>query len=237
MATPKKGDALPAANADGAAATEKKTKSTIKYPPYVNAYGSISKLFAEVTKASVPPKFTQDFLETVLGMKSSSHRALIPLLKKLHFLDAAQVPTEAYKNFREHSQSGAVMAAQIKAAYPDIYRANEYAHNLKKEELQSKLRTLLGAAEDDPTVPAVVATFMELTKLANFKASSAPAPIAKQPDAETEKRRELGDTGERRMQLGNVGLSYTINLNLPATTEIEVFNAIFKSLKEHLLDG
>ena len=30
-------------------------------------------------------------------------------------------------------------------------------------------------------------------------------------------------------------LSYTINLNLPATTEIEVSNAIFKSLRENLL--
>ena len=34
---------------------------------------------------------------------------------------------------------------------------------------------------------------------------------------------------------GKLGLSYTINLNLPATTEIEVFNAIFKSLRENLL--
>jgi hypothetical protein len=32
-----------------------------------------------------------------------------------------------------------------------------------------------------------------------------------------------------------MGISYTINLNLPATTEIEVFNAIFKSLKEYIL--
>jgi hypothetical protein len=32
-----------------------------------------------------------------------------------------------------------------------------------------------------------------------------------------------------------VGLSYTINLHLPATSEIAVFNAIFKSLRENLL--
>ena len=32
-----------------------------------------------------------------------------------------------------------------------------------------------------------------------------------------------------------INLSYTINLNLPATTDIEVFNAIFKSLKQHLI--
>jgi hypothetical protein len=33
-------------------------------------------------------------------------------------------------------------------------------------------------------------------------------------------------------QLG--GLHYNIQIHLPATKDIEVFNAIFKSLKEHL---
>ena len=32
-----------------------------------------------------------------------------------------------------------------------------------------------------------------------------------------------------------LNLGYTINLNLPATSDIAVFNAIFKSLKENLL--
>lgn len=32
-----------------------------------------------------------------------------------------------------------------------------------------------------------------------------------------------------------LGLSYTINLNLPATSDIAVFDAIFKSLKENVL--
>ena len=32
-----------------------------------------------------------------------------------------------------------------------------------------------------------------------------------------------------------LNLSYTINLNLPETSDVEVFNAIFRSLKENLL--
>ena len=32
-----------------------------------------------------------------------------------------------------------------------------------------------------------------------------------------------------------IKLGYTINLNLPATSDIAVFDAIFKSLREHLL--
>ncbi len=33
----------------------------------------------------------------------------------------------------------------------------------------------------------------------------------------------------------SLNLSYTINLNLPPTSDVEVFNAIFGALKEHLL--
>ena len=216
--------------------TEKKVKGAAKYPPYVNAYGSIPKLFTEICKASVPPKFTQDFMETVLELKSSSHRALIPLLKKLGFIDAANVPTDVYRNYRDEELRASVMAAQVRAAYSDIYKANEYAHSLKKEELQSKLRALIGAAEDDPVIPTVVGTFLELTKLGDFKAAP---PKAKTLASEDEPKSKISadEDVKSRPPHRTVGLSYTINLNLPATTEIEVFNAIFKSLKEHLLDG
>lgn len=216
-------------------ATEKKAKTTLKYPPYVNAYRSIPRLFGEITKASVPPKFTQDFMETVLGLKLSSHRALIPLLKKLGFIDASNVPTEAYRSFRDSSYSGAIMAAQVKSAYSDLYRANEYAHGLKKEELQSKLRVLTGAADDDPYIPSVVGTFGELVKLSDFKATGIHSPAKPDVDDEREKQHDT-DSVHRGASPRALGLSYTINLNLPATTEIEVFNAIFKSIKEHLLE-
>lgn len=220
----------------GAAESGKKVKSSLKYPPYVNGYGAIPKLFSEIKKASVPPKFTQDFMETVLEFKSSSHRALIPLLKKLGFIDAANVPTETYKAYRDDAQSGAVMAAQVKTAYSDIYKANEYAHNLSKNDLQSKIRALVGASEEDANISAVVGTFSELTKLADFKLPAGNGD-RKNTDGDTDKDSDDSPGGSGGIKVPSIGLSYTINLNLPATTEIEVFNSIFKSLKEHLLDG
>lgn len=223
-----------ASSTEGVVASEKKPKSNIKYPPYVNAYGSIGTLFSEIQKASVPPKVTQDFLETVLGLKSSSHRALIPLLKRLGFIDAANVPTDAYRSYRDEVISKMIMAERLRGAYADIYRVNEYAHNLTKDELTAKLRALTGAAGDDPNIMAVVGSFMELRKLADFDSS----PTARSKAAADEKD-EPPAAAQRSSRGGAhaLGLSYTINLNLPATTEIEVFNAIFRSLKEHLLDG
>lgn len=96
-----------------------------KYPPYVNSYGQLSKLFAEIKKASVPPKFTQDFMASMLGLKSSSYRAMIPLLKNLGFLDQGNVPTQDYKDFRDDTRSGAVLAKRIKETCPNLFTARE----------------------------------------------------------------------------------------------------------------
>lgn len=208
------------------------------YPPYVNYYKGIPKLFQKIKEAAVPPKFTQDFMSTMLDLKSSSYRAMIPLLKRVGFIGSDNVPTQSYKDFREESRSGSVMAERLRDAYKPLFAANEYAHKLEKKELQSKLKSLLGAAEDDANIPFVAGTFLELSKLANWSGGAAKpkkqeaagesGAEAKEESQQDEARRESQDDATFR-------IGYTINLNLPATTEIEVFNAIFKSLRDNLL--
>lgn len=213
-----------------------------KYPPYVNAYGKISDVFEGIKSASVPPKFTYDFLSTVLGLTSSSYRAMIPLLKKLDFLDQGSVPTEHYKNFRDESISKNVLGAKVKEAYADLYKASEYAHKLDKEKLTSKLKTVLGVGDDDKNIPYVVGTFLELVNLSNFdgkKTTKHSQTTKKVEESVTENQQEsIRKTREDdHIEIKRkFGISYTINLNLPATTEIEVYNSIFKALKENLLD-
>ncbi|MFZ2145906.1 MAG: DUF5343 domain-containing protein [Sedimentisphaerales bacterium] len=200
-----------------------------KYPPYVNAYGNLSKLFNEIRKAAVPPKFNTDFMNSMLGLKSSSYRAMIPLLKNLGFLDQSNVPTKPYKEYRgEEKQAKVVMAHRVRESYSNLYAANEYAHKLSKKELTSKLRTLTGAGDKDKVIPYVVGTFTELCKLSDFEAKPS---IPKEKEKENEGKKPK----EKERIVSPLGISYTINLNLPATTEIEVFDAIFKSLKENIL--
>jgi hypothetical protein len=156
---------------------------------------------------------------------------LIPLLKKLGFIDSGNVPTQAYKDFREDTLSGTIMAQRIREAYPALFAANEYAYKMNKTDLLSKLRSITGAADDDKTVPAVANTFTELSKLASWNGAAPPKKQATQ----TLNSQEVQQTGKPTGFGGDFGISYTINLNLPATTEIDVLNAIFKSLRENLL--
>jgi len=205
-----------------------------EYPPYVNGYGGIPRLFSAINEAAIPAKFTQDFMNTVLDLKSSSYRAMIPLLKKLGFIDSANVPTQAYKDVREASLSGLVMAERLRDAYKVLFAANQFANKLNKQDLQAKLKGVLGTAEDDANIPYVVGTFLELSKLATWDGAS--AKVIKKEVVETPKGKSNDGDPDKKESVGrSLGLSYTINLNLPATTEIEVFNAIFKSLRENLL--
>jgi len=105
-------------------------KPMTKYPPYVNSYGNIPNLFNAIKTSSVPPKFTQDFLSTMMGLKSSSYRAMIPLLKRLEFIDQGNVPTQLYKDYRDDSLSKAIMATTVRKAYADLFTAHEYAYKL-----------------------------------------------------------------------------------------------------------
>ena len=158
---------------------------------------------------------------------------MIPLLKKLGFVDQANVPTQAYKDFRDDTMSRAVMAQKLREAYAPLFAANEYAWRLDRKELHSKLKNVTGAGDDDSNLSAVVGTFTELSKLAKWEGS--PEPKRAEPSrANTEDEPVIGPQ-LKPLQTSRIGLSYTINLNLPATTDIEVFNAIFKSLRENLL--
>jgi hypothetical protein len=207
--------------------------------PYVNGYGGIPKLFAAIKSASVPPKFTQDYMNTVLDLKSSSYRAMIPLLKKLGFIDPSNIPTQAYKDYRDNSLSKSIMAQRLREAYSSLFAAHEYAYKLDKKELESKIRSVTGAGDDEANLYAVVGTFKELSNLASWDGAAPPPRRDEAPPPPPPPGGKVGreDDPRRSMLAGNgrLGLSYTINLNLPATTEIEVFNAIFKSLRENLL--
>ena len=79
----------------------------------------------------------------------------------------------------------------------------------------------------------MASTFLALLSLADLK--SAPAKsIETKVEVKTEKEDMHSD--ERRATSHRPTLHYNIQIHLPSTKDVEVFNAIFKSLREHLLD-
>lgn len=209
------------------------------YPPYMNATGLISKILDKIKVAATPDRFTQDYLSTELGFSGGSARAFISFAKKIGFLSGDGSPTDLYKQFRNTNSSiaKAAMAEAIKKGYADIYSRNEYAHSLSKSDLEGLIMEMTGSEKGNKTVQAVVGSFEALKAFADFEVSTADIVHEKADSADTEVNIPVNPTSISNGDDGEIGLnlSYTINLVLPKTDDVAVFNAIFKSLRENLL--
>lgn len=212
----------------------------IKNLPYVTSISSLEKMLEKIKTAAVPPRFTQDFVATKLSMKSSTARAVIPFIKKMGLVASDGTPTELYKKYRNPSKSGQAIAEAITTLYAPLFEMNEYAHELKDKDFKGLVVEATGAQEDSRVVEQTVSTFRLLRGLADFELDeedngSENEPQV-QPEPQTEQRIAVAHhQPKNHTEAESINLSYTINLNLPPTTDIEVFNAIFSSLKEHLL--
>jgi Family of unknown function (DUF5343) len=196
--------------------------------PYVTAYGNIDKALERIRPAQTPARFTQDFLATKLNLKGGSARPVIPFLKRTGFLASDGSPTELYRRFRNDSQRGGAAREALRTGYRPLYEINEYVHDTSDAELKGIVVQATGLSVGSSTVKAILGSFKALKKYATF-------------DIETEEpvEEDAGADGVGRsdttLPLSQLRLGYTINLNLPSTSDVAVFDAIFKSLREHIL--
>lgn len=207
--------------------------------PYVATPGNIKRVLIKIQEAGTPPRFTQDFLETKLGMSGGGARPLIPFLKRIGFLASDGSPTELYKRFRNPTQTGAAAAEALKIGYKSLFESNEYAHELQDQKLKGLLVQLTGEPENSSVLKLIISAFKALKEFCTFDDvfQTAPEPVKVPPSTDGIKQITIPEEHPHKKVGSGVGLnlSYTINLNLPATSDIAVFDAIFKSLKTHLL--
>lgn len=207
--------------------------------PYLNAYGVVTKTLDKIVQAATPARFTQDFLATKLGLKGGSAKPVIPFLKRTGFLNSDGSPTELYNRFRNDSLRGSAAASAMRIGFETLYEMNEYVHDLTDVDLKSLVVQATGAAPASSTVKAIVGSFKALKAYADFDAQEA-TPEEDQKDTKANNEVQLPSTEKKKPRSVtnslDLKLGYTINLNLPATTDIAVYDAIFKSLKDHLLD-
>ena len=144
-------------------------------------------------------------------------------------------PSELYRQFRNPSTGGAAVANAIKIGYRPLQSVNEHFYDLKDSELLNAIVQITGTEADSATAKFTLATLKNLKGFAKFhevEAVPGKAIALPEPATASSNGKPLADRSESGI---GVNLAYTINLNLPATTDQAVFNAIFRSLKEHLL--
>lgn len=188
--------------------------------------GDVPKMFEAIQKAQVPTRFTHQFLQT-LGFKSTNDRAFINVLKGLGFLDSNSMPTESYKAYRDKGQAKKVLGQQIQKAYPDLFMSDEKAHAATAEDIRGKLATITG--KDESVLKKMATTFAALCALADFSGPPKETPKPKPDEAEVE-----SPALQKPRGIGGLAFSHVVYINLPATRDVAVYDAIFKSIREHL---
>jgi hypothetical protein len=202
--------------------------------------GSFQAYFQAIQDAQAPERFTVKFLEG-LEFASTNDRTFIGILKELGFLDANNAPTKRYYEFLDKDIAAGVLADGIKEMFSDLFAIRKDAQKMTQTEVYNKLRTLYaGKGKTDNVIKLIASNFVALCKLADFEKSriekSETDDKEKTPEDKEKQKEHSEDSGggKKNKRVNIDGLQYHINIILPDTKDQAVYDAIFKSLRDHL---
>lgn len=198
---------------------------------YTQETKKLTEFFLKIQDALAPPKITLNTLKD-WGFKSNNHRVFVHILKAIGFLTVDGSPTEKYLQYRDKSNSRIVMAEVLKEAYSDLFLIKEFPSTSDKDLIEGKFKSMHNVS--DNVASLMTKTFYTLLDLADLNFTK----MSKTKVQETVPIQNTPLTSENRSKelTNHLGLHYNIQIHLPSTKDVEVYNAIFKSIKEHLID-
>lgn len=220
---------------------------------YLQKFSAVPEYFQAIHNAQPPERFTYKFLEN-LGFTSTNDRLFIGVLKSLGFLDADGTPTAVYFDFLDGTKSRRTVATAIKTAYAGLFAVNKSADKMSAEEVKNKLRTLYAGAKSDTVIERIAKTFVELCEYADFtgeecsatekvsnddpaRAIDTPHVQSRVDGNQSDSSTHYDDRAEHhrpRKPAKMESLQYHINIVLPESRDQAVYDAIFRSLRDHL---
>lgn len=204
---------------------------------YLVTTKNLKPIIDAVIGAQAPSKFTIAFIKN-LGFKSNNDRLYLKLFKDLGLLDSTGVPTNKYFEFIDRTQTKQVLGELVMKAYEDLFALNKTAYKMSKNDVKNKFKTLTQGAKTDNVLSLMANTFKALCEQSDFEKSANIVPVGNDDNFE-----QVDDfANNQKQQLGEIinksittEMHYNIQIHLPETKDIAVYDAIFKSLKEHLL--
>lgn len=200
---------------------------------YLTSLKNLKGILNSIQGAQAPKKFTTRFLAS-LGYSSVNDRLIIGVLKTLRFLTAEGAPTKRYYEYLDQTQSGRVLAEGVREAYAELFQVNRKAYDLSNADVKNKLKTLTQGQVSEAVLGKMAGTFKALSQHADFSVVSQASEQPERTEPPLESPSGLEPSGERKPPVLG-GLVYNIQIVLPSDRDQAVYDALFKSLKEHLL--
>jgi len=202
--------------------------------PYTSSPGVLRRVLEKIPTSEKPGTFTYDFLGTVMEARGGAARPIIPILKATGFLNQTGAPTELYAQFQTDAGRPAAALQALRNGFGEIFRRNQYAHKAEEAALIDVIVAITGLPKKEGIVRYILATFQAFQEYAKQAREDAKAD-EKSDAGQSHDTPPPPPTDQNGSGNGRLQLAYNINVILPETTNVEVYNAIFKSLKANLL--
>jgi hypothetical protein len=198
-----------------------------KYP-YTLTVQALKRFLVELRSASVPKKLDWKFVQS-LGFRSSNHKRFPGILRFLGLIGLDGTPVkDRYVALRQGEPGRKKLAGYIRDAYSELFSTYSDADRRSTATLQNFFVVQTGAGER--VVQAMVGTFQALCSFALFEPAGAPeeaAAVAEEPEEEAAPDRF-------RPGAGALTINVNIHLDLPPTTDPDVYEALFSSMARHI---
>lgn len=191
-------------------------------------------MLEKIPTSEKPGTFTNDFLGTVMETRGGAARPIIPILKATGLLNQTGAPSELYAQFQTDAGRPTAALQALRNGFGEIFRRNQYAHKAEEAALIDVIVAITGLPKKEAIVRYILTTFQAFQEYAKLAREDATADeqgdTSQSHDAPSTPPADHSGSGSRQIRL-----AYNINVILPETTNVEVYNTIFRSLKANLL--
>ena len=211
--------------------------------PYVQSTTKLVELFKKIPQIGEPKKADAAWLSG-LGFASSNDRRFISVLKYLGMVDNSGSPTQLWRNYRG-ANARASLGTAIRSAYGDLYQTYPTAHSTDSNQLASLVKANTDWGQD--AVARAISTFKAVCSLADLTPPSNGSD-GNSDDSSTDGTNQSATDAGVEVAVGaavrppstlrtmaGLTLNVNIQLTLPDTTDGAVYDALFASMKRHLL--
>lgn len=204
--------------------------------PYMTNHGRIKPVLEKIITAAKPDRLTQDYLDKIFGLPAGTYKTVLPILRRVGLIGADGAPTQLYDRFRsDEGRPGAAYKA-LETGFPALFKRSEHVYAANDAKLSDTIAEATGLGKADPIVAAIRGTFRAFSTYLpdGFSSTDASREVISTRKSEPDHIEDF--TAERKPTGGRLnGISYHINIVVPETKDAEVYNLIFRSLRENLL--
>lgn len=208
--------------------------------PYSTSTGSISKILKKIQNVGQPKKVDGKWFASI-GFTKTSEKRMIAVLKFIGFAEANGTPTSLWSKFRSTKTGKSMLGQALIKAYSELFNIYPNAQEIGRDELLDFFKTRSTAG--NMVLTHTVNTFKNMASFAEFTENE----VIENTELETESGElsedvlQQADTNSNQLSkqilTSKKGLTINLNiqLNVPETTDGNVYDKFFKSMKKHLL--